>query len=175
VDALETKLLELLEPEISRLGYELVRLRLLGRDDKILQIMAETPDGLCGIGDCQTISHALSDLLDAADPLPFPYRLEVSSPGIDRPLTRAKDFARWTGHDAKVELTEPVAGRKRLEGHLVGITGDIVQLTISGNLFELPRQNIKSAKLVLTDKLLAATRPQQQIMQQEDTHIEGAN
>jgi ribosome maturation factor RimP len=175
LDELETRLRSMIEPEVTRLGFELVRLRIQGRDDKVLQIMAETPDGLCGLEDCQTISHAVSDLLDADDPLPFPYRLEVSSPGIDRPLTRAKDFVRWAGFDAKVELLEPVAGRKRLEGHLVGITDDVVRLTISGNMFDLPLGTIKSAKLVLTDKLLAATRPQQQVMQQQDAQSEGVN
>jgi ribosome maturation factor RimP len=175
LDELETRLRSMIEPEVTRLGFELVRLRLQGRDDKVLQIMAETPDGLCGLEDCQTISHAVSDLLDADDPLPFPYRLEVSSPGIDRPLTRAKDFVRWAGFDAKVELLEPVAGRKRLQGLLVGMTGELVQLTISGNVFDLPLGTIKSAKLVLTDKLLAATRPQQQVMQQQDTQAEGVN
>ncbi len=165
----------MIEPELEKLGYELVRLRFLGGQDKVLQIMAETAGGLCGLDDCQTISHALSDLLDGTDPIPFPYRLEVSSPGIDRPLTRPKDFGRWAGFDARVEMLEPVAGRKRLEGRLQGLADDVVTLTISGNVLSLPFANIKSAKLVLTDKLLAATKPQQLVMQQTDASIEGVN
>ncbi len=175
MDELETTLRGMIEPELTRLGFELVRLRFQGGQDKVLQIMAETPDGLCGHQDCVTISHALSEVLDATDPIPFPYRLEVSSPGIDRPLTRPKDFTRWAGFDTKVEMLEPVAGRKRLEGRLQGIADEVVTLTISGNVLALPFAGIKSAKLVLTDKLLAATKPQQQIMQQHDAEIEGVN
>jgi ribosome maturation factor RimP len=167
LDDFEPLLRPLIEPIVTRLGFELVRVRVTGGQDRILQVMAETPDGLCGHADCVAISHAVSDMLDETDPLPFTYRLEVSSPGIDRPLVREKDFVRWAGFEAKVEMLEPVGGRKRLEGLLVGLVAATVTLETSAGRVDLPFDQIKSAKLILTDALLAATKPQQDVMQTE--------
>jgi ribosome maturation factor RimP len=151
----------LIEPEVERLGYELVRLAHQGGESRaVLQVMAETADGIMTIDDCVRLSHALSDLLDQhEDIVPFAYRLEVSSPGIDRPLTRPKDFTRWAGFDAKVQLRSAIAGRKRLAGRLDGIDGSDVLLTFDGAPLRLPLDQIDSAKLVLTDALIAATTP----------------
>src|SRR6185295_15661742 len=117
----------ILEPVIEAAGYKLVRLRLLGGKTKTLQIMAERPDGTMNVEDCATLSRALSDFIDAEDPIEGEYHLEVSSPGIDRPLTRLSDFSRWAGHEAKLELAAPDAtGRKRLKGMLLGLDGNDV-------------------------------------------------
>jgi ribosome maturation factor RimP len=149
----------MVEPEIVRLGYEVVRVSLMGGQRAILQIMAERPDGVCLIEDCERISRAVSDLMDPNDPIPFAYRLEVSSPGIDRPLTRPKDFQTWAGHVAKVSLKAPLEGRKRFTGTLKGLIDDRVALDTEAGAFELPLTDIEGAKLVLTDDLIKATAP----------------
>jgi ribosome maturation factor RimP len=165
LDDLETLLTTLIEPIVAGLGYELVRVRVSGGQDRIVQVMAENADGLCGHQDCVTISHALSEMLDARDPIPFPYRLEVSSPGIDRPLVRPKDFARWAGFEAKIEMLVPVDGRKRFEGRLDGFADGVATLQTAAGVVLLPLADMKAARLLLTDALLAATRPQQDVMQ----------
>ena len=152
----------LIEPEVQALGYELVRLAMIGgTSDPTLQVMAERPDTRqLDLGDCERISRRLSELLDLADPIEGAYRLEVSSPGIDRPLTRLKDFADWAGHEARITLREPRGGRKQFSGTLGGIHGETVKLqTKDGHDHELPFHDIASAKLVLTDKLIQATAP----------------
>ena len=152
----------LIEPEIKSLGFDLVRVMMIGgASDPTLQVMAERPDTRqLGIADCEAISHRLSELLDLADPIEGSYRLEVSSPGIDRPLTRLKDFADWAGHEARITLREPRGGRKQFSGTLGGIHGETVKLqTKDGHDHELPFHDIASAKLVLTDKLIQATAP----------------
>jgi ribosome maturation factor RimP len=168
---LETTLTALLAPVIAPLGYELVRLRFFGGDEKTLQVMAETPAGLCGVEDCMTISRACSEVLDEKDPIPFAYRLEVSSPGIDRPLTRPKDFTRWIGFEVKVETLEPVQGRKRIEAMLVSFENDVIGLDVGGVRYDVPFANMKTAKLMLTDALLAATKPQQEVMADTPTEV----
>ena len=166
------RITEVIEPEVKALGFDLVRVRIFGKsevgDDEIaLQIMAENPaTGQLVIDECVKLSHRISDRMDALEEagetlIEEAYRLEVSSPGIDRPLTRPKDYANWAGHEVKVSLTAPVAGnRKGLTGELVGIDGD--QVTVddkkSGRV-TFPLGDIHSARLVLTDKLIAATRP----------------
>lgn len=166
------RLTEIVEPEAQALGFDLVRVIVFGKsevgDEEVtLQVMAERPEtGQLVIEDCAALSHRISDRLDALEEagevlIEEAYRLEVSSPGIDRPLTRARDFAQWAGHEARVQLTEPVEGnRKSLQGELVGIEAEIVTLDDkkSGRV-QFPLANIHSAKLVLTDKLIAATRP----------------
>lgn len=166
------RITEVVEPEAKALGFDLVRVIVFGKsevgDEEVtLQIMAERPDtGQLVIEDCAALSHRISDALDALEEagevlIEEAYRLEVSSPGIDRPLTRAKDFANWAGHETRVNLTVPVEGnRKSLQGELVGIEGDVVTLEDkkSGRV-SFPLSDIHSAKLVLTDKLIAATRP----------------
>lgn len=157
----------LIEPEAGALGFDLVRVRMQGgKGDPTLQVMAERPDTRqLTIDDCTALSHRISDVLDALeaegrDPIDEAYRLEVSSPGIDRPLTRLKDFADWQGHDARIRLVEPVDGRKQLTGTIVGIQQDSV--TVDLNVYGTVRvtfANIGDAKLVMTDRLLAATAP----------------
>jgi len=170
------RLTEVIEPEVKALGFDLVRVRIFGKsevgDDEIaLQIMAENPaTGQLVLDDCVALSHRISDRMDALEEagevlIEEAYRLEVSSPGIDRPLTRVKDYANWAGHETKVNLAEPVEGnRKALHGDLVGIEGqpgeEIVTLEDrkSGRV-AFPLAHVQSARLVLTDKLIAATRP----------------
>jgi ribosome maturation factor RimP len=152
----------LIEPEVKHLGYDLVRVIMIGgTSDPTLQVMAERPDTRqLDIADCERISRRLSELLDLADPIDGSYRLEVSSPGIDRPLTRLKDFADWAGHETKITLIEPRAGRKQFTGDLDGLDGEIVKLHgKDGSEYELPFADIASAKLVLTQKLIQATAP----------------
>ncbi len=152
----------LIEPDVKALGFELVRVAIKGgQSNTTLQIMAEDPaTGQMTLEQCATLSRRLSDLLDEADPIESEYRLEVSSPGIDRPLTRPADYVRWSGHAAKVSLSEPHEGRKRLEGQLVALDGDAVRLDIEklGEI-AIPLSKIQSAKLVLTDALIKATLP----------------
>ena len=140
---------------VEAAGYRLVRLRLLGGKRKTLQVMAERPDGGMDIEDCAHLSRELSDFLEREDPIDGEYVLEVSSPGIDRPLTRLKDFARWAGHDTKIELAAPDAdGRKRFSGLLLGLEGNNVMIEVNGARRTFPFGSIAEAKLVLTDKLI---------------------
>lgn len=166
------RITEIVEPEVKALGFELVRVILFGKsevgdEEHTLQIMAERPEtGQLVLDDCAALSHRISDRIDELEEqgeilLVEAYRLEVSSPGIDRPLTRTRDFAQWAGHEARVTLRVPVEGnRKALQGELVGIEGDLVTLDDkkSGKV-SFPMGDIHSAKLVLTDRLLAAARP----------------
>jgi ribosome maturation factor RimP len=152
----------LIEPEARALGFALVRVRLFGTgDERTLQVMAERPDTRqLTIDDCAALSRRLSDRLDEADPIPDAYRLEVSSPGIDRPLTRLQDFADWAGHEARVTLAEKRDGQKQFKGALAGVDGDAVLLRArDGAVQALPFAAVADAKLVLTDRLIAATQP----------------
>ena len=151
-----------IEPEIKSLGFELVRVAMIGgASDPTLQVMAERPDtGQLDLADCEVISRRLSDWLDSNDPIEGSYRLEVSSPGIDRPLTRLKDYSDWAGYEARISLKEPRGDRKQYSGTLEGVDGDKVRLTDkSGVDHVLPFSDISSAKLLLTDKLINATAP----------------
>ena len=153
---------KLIEPEVKSLGYDLVRVMMIGgASDPTLQIMAERPDTRqLDIADCERISRRLSDLLDTRDPIEGSYRLEVSSPGIDRPLTRLQDYADWAGHDARITLREPRGERKQFAGTLQGVDGETVTIRgKDGQDYALPFADISSAKLVLTDKLIQATAP----------------
>ena len=155
-------LTRLIEPEAKALGFDLVRVQMIGgASDPTLQVMAERPDTRqLTIDDCADLSRRLSDLLDAADPIEEAYRLEVSSPGIDRPLTRLKDFEDWKGHEARIKLAEPIEGRKQLTGMLGGVEGDAVAIDVNGfRAMTVPFSAIASAKLTLTDELIAATAP----------------
>jgi ribosome maturation factor RimP len=146
----------IIEPAVEAAGFRLVRLRMMGGKTKTLQIMAERPDGSMNVEDCAALSRALSDFLDAEDPIEGEYHLEVSSPGIDRPLTRLTDFARWSGHEAKIELTQPDEnGRKRFKGLLLGLDGSDILVQVDGARRALSFRSIAEAKLVLTDKLIA--------------------
>jgi ribosome maturation factor RimP len=151
-----------IEPEVKSLGYELVRVAIIGgASDPTLQVMAERPDTRqLDLADCETISRRLSDWLDANDPIEGSYRLEVSSPGIDRPLTRRKDYSDWVGYEARISLAEPREGRKQYSGTLEGVDGESVKIFAKdGQHYAFPFSAIASAKLLLTDKLINATAP----------------
>ena len=153
---------KLIEPEAEALGLSLVRVQMNGgKSDPTLQVMAERPDTRqLDLADCEALSRRISDVLDEADPIEEAYRLEVSSPGIDRPLTRLADFADWRGHDARIKLVDRIDGRKHFDAVLTGVEGDTVMLDGGkGGLFALPFAQIASAKLVLTDRLIKATAP----------------
>ena len=155
--SLTTEIEKMIGPSIEAMGYELVRVTLAGSVRKVLQVMAEPSDGrVMAVEDCARVSRAISAILDVEDPISGAYSLEVSSPGIDRPLTRAKDYDRFKGHEAKIETHEPVDGRKRFKGVLKGVTGDTLELESEGATIALPLKDIAKAKLVLTDALIAA-------------------
>jgi ribosome maturation factor RimP len=156
------RLTELIEPEAKAEGLELVRVKMMGgTSDPTLQVMAERPDTRqLTLDDCARLSRRLSDLLDEKDPIEGAYRLEVSSPGIDRPLTRLKDFDDWKGHEARIVLAEKLNGRKVFSGDLTGAEGDTVLVDVQGlGPTGLPFAAIHSAKLVMTDRLIQATAP----------------
>ena len=162
-----TRLTEVIEPEAKALGFELVRVKLSGQgEERTLQVMAEDPaTGQLVVEQCMALSRRISDKIDAIEDageelIRGAYNLEVSSPGIDRPLTRAKDYTNWAGHEVNMSLGEPVGDHRKLRGELVGIEGGtvVVEDRKAGRI-EVPLANIHSAKLVLTDKLIAATRP----------------
>ena len=153
----DRNLIEILDPIAEAAGYELVRLRLMGgTEQRRLQIMAERPDGEMNVEDCATLSRAVSEVLDAADPISGEYTLEVSSPGVDRPLTRLKDFEAWEGFEARLELDRVAEGRKRFKGVLAGIEDDSVALNLENDdhTTMIPFAWITDAKLVLTDELM---------------------
>jgi ribosome maturation factor RimP len=158
----------ILEPAIEAAGYRLVRLRLMGGKTKTLQIMAERPDGTMNVEECAKLSHALLDFIEAENPLEGDYELEVSSPGIDRPLTRLMDFARYSGHEAKIELVAPLDGRKRFRGKLLGLDGNEVAMEAQGSRVSFPFRGIADAKLVLTDQLIAEDLKARKHAQQEN-------
>jgi len=157
------------EPLIAALGYRLIRVRISGAAGCTVQIMAERPDGSLAIEDCETASRALSPVLDVADPIETAYRLEISSPGIDRPLVRRSDFERYAGHVAQVEMAAPIEGRRRFRGTLLGAEGDHVRLRCNirdaasaadvtdATDVSLPIDEVTEARLVLTDALIAAS------------------
>ena len=151
----------LAEPVLASLGYRLVRVRISGFAGCTVQIMAERPDGTMTIEDCEAASRALSPVLDVADPIEGAYRLEISSPGIDRPLVRRSDFDRYAGHVAQVEMNVPIDGRRRFRGELVGTDGECARLrradapaSDTADIL-LPIDDMTEAKLVLTDALVA--------------------
>ena len=161
------RLTQVIEPEATALGFELVRVKLSGAgEERTLQVMAEDPaTGQLVVEQCMALSRRISERIDAIEDggeelIEGAYHLEVSSPGIDRPLTRAKDYAAWAGHEVNLSLSEPVGDHRKLRGELVGIEGDTVTLEDrKAGTMQVPLANIQSAKLVLTDKLIAATRP----------------
>jgi len=156
---LEARIAHIVEPAVAGLGYRLVRVKLSAMNGTTLQIMAERPDGTMTVEDCERLSRDLSPALDVEDPIDRAYHLEVSSPGIDRPLVRRSDFERWAGHVAKIELIHALKGRKRFRGTLAGLDGDCTRIEIAApldgeTLVSLPLADIDEAKLVLTDELI---------------------
>lgn len=153
-----TQIRDLIEPAVEGLGFELVRVTYGGGRKPTLQIMAERPDGTMSVDDCALLSREVSLILDVEDPLPGEYLLEVSSPGVDRPLTRAKDFERWVGFETKVELVNQIEGRRRFKGRMTAFNGsEIVMDTDEGEVV-LPFADVSKAKLILTDELLDAVQ-----------------
>jgi len=157
---------KLIEPAVTALGLDLVRVAMIGgASDPTLQVMAERPDTRqLTIDDCAELSRGISDILDpleeaGRDPIDGAYRLEVSSPGIDRPLTRLADYTDWAGHEARIKFIEPVDAAKQVTGDIVGIDGETIAIDTTKGRREVAFANIQSAKLVLTDKLINATAP----------------
>lgn len=157
---IEARIAHIVEPIANDLGYELVRVKVSGLNGMTVQIRAERPDGTMAVEDCEQLSRNVSPALDVADLINREYHLEISSPGIDRPLTRAKDFATWAGHEAKVEMEEAVNGRKRFRGLLLGVKGEEAGIRLPDGPGEneawLPMRSIGEARLVLTDALVKA-------------------
>lgn len=153
----DRSILDLLDPVAEAAGYEIVRLRLMGGQRRRLQIMAERPDGHMDVEDCTRLSRAVSEVLDAADPIKGEYLLEVSTPGIDRPLTRLKDFDHYDGYEVRMELDRIAEGRKRFRGQLAGVEGENVGINLEeepDTTVYVPFAWIVDAKLALTDELL---------------------
>ena len=149
---------KIIEPTIEDMGFELVRARITGEARPRLQVMAEPIDGRnMDVEDCASLSRAISAVLDVEDPITSAYTLEVSSPGVDRPLTRLKDFDRWKGFDIKVEMEQSDYGRKRFTGKLLGLVDDNkIEINVDGDIYELPFDDLHRAKLLLSDELLKA-------------------
>ena len=152
---MDKRLAEIVSPLIEGLGYELVRLRYMGGKKPTLQVMADKADGGIEVEDCATISRNISAVLDVEDPITDAYQLEVSSPGIDRPLTRLKDFEVWDGYEAKLETADLIEGRKRFKGLLAGVQDGEVLIEIEEGTIGLQFDWLTDAKLVLTDRLVA--------------------
>lgn len=165
---LEARIAHMVAPVAAGLGYRLVRVKITAASGMTLQIMAERPDGTMTVEDCEALSKDVSPVLDVEDPISEAYNLEVSSPGIDRPLVRRSDFERWTGHEAKIELSRQIDGRKRYRGILAGVEGDTLRLTIEKKAklaepetAEIAFADIGEARLVLTDELIRDTLRQE--------------
>ncbi len=157
---LEIRILDMIEPVATGLGLDIVRIRVTGSQTPTLQIMAELPDGTMTVARCAKLSRAISPVLETEDPIASEYNLEVSSPGIDRPLTRVGDFAKWIGHEIRVELSAPTAdGRKRFNGTIVSEVDGVVELDLKdGGNAKLNIADMTRAVMVLTDKLIQAAR-----------------
>jgi ribosome maturation factor RimP len=159
-EGLEARIAANVTPTLEHLGYELVRVQVSGKERPVVQVMADRADGAAfTVEDCEAISHALGAVLDVDDPFRGEWTLEVSSAGIDRPLTRTKDWERFAGHVATVELAVPLEGRRRFRGTVLGADAEVARMRLDegGTEIALPRGNIRKAKLVLTDALIEAT------------------
>ncbi len=152
----------LIQPTVESMGFDIVRVRISGRQRPRLQVIAERRDGKAiMVDDCAAISRAISALLDVEDPIHGSYILEVSSPGIDRPLVRREDYQRFTGYEARIEMSCSIGNRRKFKGRLLGIEGDTVRIRVDGRSVDLPYGDILRAKLLLTDDLLAAAKGSQ--------------
>lgn len=166
---IDARIAAIVEPALAGLGYRLVRVHVTGRDGRTVQIMAERPDGTFTIEDCEAASRAVSPAIDVEDPIKGGYRLELSSPGIDRPLARLSDFERATGDEAKIEMNAMVDGRKRFRGEIAGVEGEYALLRNKDNadeIFRLPIAEMLEAKLVLTDALIKKTMKREKQIEQ---------
>ena len=162
--AIDRRMAEIITPVIEDLGYELVRIRLMSGKESILQIMADKPEGGIEVDDCALISTAVSAILDVEDLILDSYTLEVSSPGIDRPLTRIKDFDNFEGYEAKLETDELIDGRRRFKGMLAGTEGDEVLINLTEGTVGLKFDWLSDAKLVLTDDLIKEMLRQRKVV-----------
>ena len=160
---LEARIAAIVEPAVEQIGYRLVRVRVSAMNGSTLQIMAERPDGTMSVEDCEAVSRAVSPVLDVDDPMDRAYHLEVSSPGIDRPLVRAGDFETWAGHLMKLEANRIVGGRKRFRGRITAVDGEGIRLERDGAAageevdVAIPFEAIAEARLILTDELIQAS------------------
>ncbi len=156
---LSSRVQQLIEPSVGDLGFDIVRVQISGKKKPAMQIMVERKDGQgMTVDDCATISRAVSALLEVEDPIEGTYTLEVSSPGLDRPLVRIGDFERFQGHQAKIEVNRSLDGRRRFKGRLLGVEGDNVRILVDGVEVDLPHPDIHRAKLLMTDDLIAAVK-----------------
>jgi ribosome maturation factor RimP len=168
----------IVEPVIEGIGFRLVRVKVSAQNGTTLQIMAERPDGTMNVDGCEAVSRAVSPVLDLEDPISQAYNLEVSSPGIDRPLVRRSDFERWAGHEAKIELEPPLDGRKRFRGIIRSVEGDevLVDLPDAKNpeerLARLPLDSVADARLVLTDELVRESLRRGEAQLEDDTETD---
>jgi len=157
---IDARVAAIVEPEIEALGFRLVRVQMSGQNGLTMQIMAERPDGMINVSECEAISRALSPLLDIEEPVQGNYHLEISSPGIDRPLSRLSDFETWAGHVAKIETTQMVNGRKRFKGKILSVDGNVVNFRRENDdgsqdhEFKICIEDMASVKLILTDDLI---------------------
>lgn len=154
---MEDRLRNILEPAIEGLGFDLVRISVQGKNRPTLQVMAERPDRTMAVADCETLSREISAILDVEDPIAGQYVLEVSSPGIDRPLTRLKDFRDFKGFEARLQTAVPQDGQRRFKGRLIEVKGDLIKIDTQEGEKQLEFNAIEKAKLVLTDELIAAS------------------
>src|SRR6185312_6903400 len=169
---LPARVAAIIEPVLHQLGFRLVRVRVSGAEGCTVQIMAERPDGSMTVEDCEEVSRAVSPVLDVADPIERAYRLEISSPGIDRPLVRKSDFDRYAGHLVRIEMSMPVEGRKRFKGTLAGTEGEAARLLRDDAEGEdatvlLPIEDMGEAKLVLTDELVTEALRREKVAKRE--------
>ncbi|WP_244501886.1 ribosome maturation factor RimP [Stappia sp. ES.058] len=161
-NGLEARISPMVEPAIEDLGFRLVRIKLSGLNGLTLQVMAERPDGTMSVEDCEQVSRAIAPVLDVENPINQEYNLEISSPGVDRPLVRAGDFSNWTGHLVKLELAEPLDGRRRFRGEIRGVEGGELILRLEDLPddgvpdIRLPLTNMAEARLIMTDALVEA-------------------
>ncbi|QIK40074.1 ribosome maturation factor RimP [Pontivivens nitratireducens] len=165
--SIDRRIHDIIAPAVEDMGFEIVRIRFMGGKTKVVQIMAERPEGGIEVDDCAKISQAVSALLDVEDPIEGEYALEVSSPGIDRPLTRLKDFERYEGYQAKVETTELIDNRRRFNGELRGVQDGEILIEIAEGIVGLQFDWLADAKLILTDELIAES------LKARDTKLEG--
>jgi ribosome maturation factor RimP len=155
--SLAKRIQNLIRASVEELGYNIVRVEILGKEQMVIQVMAEPKDGRgMSVEDCSTISRAISTLLEVDDPIRGTYTLEVSSPGLDRPLTQFEDFERFQGFEAKIEINQSLDGRHRFKGYLLGIEDSTVKIFVDGAEMKIPYSDILKAKLLMTDELIAA-------------------
>ena len=156
---LSLRVQQLIELSVGDLGFDIVRVQITGKEKLLVQVMIEHKDGQgMAVDDCATVSRAVSALLEVEDSIKVSYTLEVSSPGLDRPLVRIGDFERFQGLQAKIEVNRPLDGRRRFKGRLLGVEGDNVKILVDGVEVDLPHPDIRRAKLLMTDDLIAAAK-----------------